>query len=385
MKLVRSLSRDRCSMREDRDAEFTVAYFRYDNGNPYQDLYFRSVEKQGVKLVAKDPARFSVKEIVDEADVVHFDWIHPYYKNASRVKSVLKSIYNAIRMEKLFTIPCFWTVHNLISHDSRLPARFEKACIRYFVERCRGLVVSSNFVKKELYREFPEARGKRIFEIPFGHYIDAYEPALSRSAACQMLGLPERGKVILFFGNLRSNKGIQELIATFVKVRRSEDMLLIAGGLPTKEVRDLLEEWAKDPQIRISVGFVRDREVPIYFGACDLVVLPFRNILNSGSSVLAASMSRCQVVPLIGSIPDHIPAVGRFGYDQRKDNGLEEALREALSCRDLVGRGERAKAEVQRTLDWDFIGKAALEMYSTVVRPGRAESNRFQKGVPEFD
>ena len=150
-------------------------------------------------------------------------------------------------------------------------------------------------------------------------------------------------------------------------------------------MRDLLGVWEKDAQIRSKVGYLEDRQVPIYFGACDFVVLPFREILNSGSSILAASMGRCQVVPLIGSIPEHIPLVGRFGYDPRKEDGLEEAFREALSCRDLVGRRERVKAEVQRTLDWDLIGKAAFEMYSTVVRPGRAESNRLRKGVPEFE
>jgi len=49
--------------------------------------------------------------------------------------------------------------------------------------------------------------------------------------------------------------------------------------------------------------FIPDREVSLYFGAADLVVLPYADVLTSGTAGLAHSMSRRLVARGLLSTP----------------------------------------------------------------------------------
>jgi glycosyltransferase involved in cell wall biosynthesis len=225
----------------------------------------------------------------------------------------------------------------------------------------------SEAVLESLFSEFPEAQAKRRFVIPHGNYCQDYPPPLPKSQARLELGLPEDAFVILFFGGLRSNKGVVELIQSFEKLENSKNSLVIAGGGETPDVSAALDRASANPRIKLYRRVIPDAEVPTFFGAADVVAFPFRSILNSGSVILALSMARCVVVPGVPSLVEQIPDFACFQFPPCDSGGLVSALGEALATPDLSDRGQQARAQMLNDRDWNTIGEKAVQMYQQLL------------------
>jgi hypothetical protein len=57
-------------------------------------------------------------------------------------------------------------------------------------------------------------------------------------------------------------------------------------------------------------GHVADEDICSLFDAADVVVLPYEDVLNSGSAILALSLDKPVIAPLVGSFPDLQSMVG---------------------------------------------------------------------------
>jgi glycosyltransferase involved in cell wall biosynthesis len=155
-------------------------------------------------------------------------------------------------------------------------------------------------------------------------------------------------------------------------VAGAKDVLLIAG-LPcdaeyAARLRGLCDQAAcEGRRVRYDPRLVPDEELQIYFNACDLVALPFRQILNSGSLLMAMSFGCPIVAPRHGSIPEIACAAAWFGYDVDDPSGLTGALREALS----VPSSDAVRREVldftRRNCDWQHVGQSVAGLYGNVL------------------
>src|SRR6185369_5537793 len=129
---------------------------------------------------------------------------------------------------------------------------------------------------------------------------DAYcNSDISREQARSKLGIRASAKVIGFFGHVELYKGVTELVETFSALPDKDAVLLVAGksSLPSAEQKSIDDIAAKDTRVVLRLEYIPPEEVTSYIRACDLMVLPFREILNSGSALLAASLDRPVLVP----------------------------------------------------------------------------------------
>ena len=104
-----------------------------------------------------------------------------------------------------------------------------------------------------------------------------------RKAARKQLNLPEDSFVVLSFGSLDWRKGLDVLVDAFALLPREGFALIIGGGAPKRVSHTVQyqEWWAKVeramdglPSVRY-IGFVADGDIPLIFGAADLVVFPY--------------------------------------------------------------------------------------------------------------
>jgi beta-1,4-mannosyltransferase len=97
-------------------------------------------------------------------------------------------------------------------------------------------------------------------------------------------------------------------------------------------------------------------------------VLPYREVLNSGSALLALSCDRPVLVPSIGSLAELEGVAGsawvRTYAGPLTSDQIENALCWAVDTR----RPPRPRLE---KLDWDEIAAATLDAYRTVVAATR--------------
>ena len=206
----------------------------------------------------------------------------------------------------------------------------------------------------------PEA--KELSVVPDGNYIESYENDVSRATARSDLGIDEESFVFVFFGQIRPYKGVPELVEAFSSLDLPDAELWIVGNPHTDDIEAQVTALAaSDPRIETRLAFVPDDRIQYYLNAADVLVLPYRKILNSGSAHLGLSFATPIVAPKIGCLPETVPPENDLLYDPAAD-GLTRALRQAYESTDLdrVGRANYQRA---RALNWDRTCELLLDVY----------------------
>jgi glycosyltransferase involved in cell wall biosynthesis len=107
---------------------------------------------------------------------------------------------------------------------------------------------------------------------------------------------------------------------------------------------------------------VDDVDVQLYFEAADWVVLPYRDVLTSGSALLALSFGRPVVAPRRGCLADLDETDGVLRYEPDHPGALAHALLHATRLDAHCWR-PRALAAARRA-DWGDIARAYARIFA---------------------
>lgn len=174
------------------------------------------------------------------------------------------------------------------------------------------------------------------------------------------------GPVILFFGLLRSYKGIDTLLEAFRKVEGAE--LWIAGN-PRMDIEPLEQLAAEAPgRVRFLPRFVEDAEIPALMRRADVVTLPYRDVEHSGVLYAALAFGKPLVLSAVGGFPD----VAELGAARLISPDDPSSLAAVLS--ELVGnvaaRKELSAAATQvaaGAYSWDEAAHQTLALYCELL------------------
>lgn len=164
---------------------------------------------------------------------------------------------------------------------------------------------------------------------------------------------PKTGPVILFFGNVRAYKGLQDLIAAFPAVRAQIDATLVVAGTFFESLdryQRQARELGVEEHVRFVAEYIPDEQVSALFARSDVVALPYRSAMGSAVLGQAAVEGRPVVATSVGPLPAMIGSRGVLVPPSDPD-ALAEGLVRALQspplppepqtgawehCRDLV-------------------------------------------------
>ena len=191
-------------------------------------------------------------------------------------------------LAKLFNLKVISIIHDIKSFG-RKDARFAKRLI--YNNLSKFVVVHNEFSKKELLKDI-KLRKTRIHIIKHGGYIEYVNRRFSKEEARKILGFSNSNVYILFFGQIKKVKGLDLLIKAFAKVKRPGIKLIIAGK-PWKtdfsQYQRLIDEYKLGHYVIKKVGYIDDKERDLLFHACDICVIPYRIIFQSGVLLMAMS------------------------------------------------------------------------------------------------
>lgn len=172
-------------------------------------------------------------------------------------------------------------LHNVISHE-KMP--FQQKLARYFLSKCSSLIVLNKKAAGELEQILPEVR----YEVLFHPFYDHYGNRISRNEALRSLNLIEDKKVILFFGFIRDYKGLDILIEA-MKFLDESYTLIIAGEVygNFRKYDELIRKLKISERIVKHLRYIPESEIPIFFSAADVCVLPYRSATQSGITGMA--------------------------------------------------------------------------------------------------
>jgi glycosyltransferase involved in cell wall biosynthesis len=192
-------------------------------------------------------------------------------------------------------------VHNLKPHEARF---FDTFFNRLFLKLYDGFVVLSASVGQDILQLKPTAKIKHIAHPPYA----IEQTALDQAKCRQQLGLDPHKKTLLFFGLIRSYKGLLELIHAF-SLLDDQYQLLIAGevygsaGVYERALAD-----SPNRNWRFVNQFIPNEEVAQYFQAADLVVLPYLSATQSGVRALALAQKRAVLCTNVGGLAEGLVA-----------------------------------------------------------------------------
>lgn len=344
---------------------------RYVKSNPYQRELAAALGDRGVRVVYAGAPPHHPLPILSgwmrrgRPRVVHLHWTHQYLGGADVTPGPLRRarFLWQLRILRRLGVRLIWTIHNLGSHEGeRSPG--ETAVHRKLFELCDAVICHCDAAAASAAEAYElDARlRRRLHVIPHGNYIGVYPNTVPRSEARSRLGLPAEARVLLFIGAVRAYKGLEELLAAFRALDEPDARLVIAGAprRPSDAV-PVVAAAAGDSRVTLRLEFIPEDQVQVFLNAADVVVLPFRDVLTSGSMVLAMSFGRAVVAPSLGCLPETLAPGGGALYEPDDPKGLATALRTALTA-DLEAMGAR-NLERARELEWGPIADATAQLY----------------------
>jgi glycosyltransferase involved in cell wall biosynthesis len=141
------------------------------------------------------------------------------------------------------------------------------------------------------------------YDLPYTRNLPEREEARSR------LGLDGEEAVFLFFGLVREYKGLDVLLEALAMLPRQRGWTCLVAG-EFYESREPYETRIRDldlaDRVRIEDRYIPNNEVPLYFAAADLTVLPYRHATQSGVAALSFALNRPVLTTSVGALPEMI-------------------------------------------------------------------------------
>lgn len=332
--------------------------------NPYAGLLERALQAHGIGLTLGD-YDFSADWLAAQRsthDVIHLNWLHAFYRrdDLDATLAAYHDFAENLHQARRLGYRIVWTLHNLYPHERPFPKIDHLA--RLLVADHADVALAHCRHAAQLLRD--RFYCDNVHVVPHGHFIDVFPNELTRTQARQQLGLDADAFVYLFFGNARGYKSIESLIDAFTGLTDADAVLglMLRNAFDPDYGQTLIDRAGGDDRMRVwtSDYFAVD-EFQLYLNAADVVVLPFSEVLTSGSAITGLGFGRPLIVPALGCLPELVDDTVGIAYDPAVPDALPHAL-EAIRQRDITALSAAARARAE-SLDWTGIAARVAALY----------------------
>jgi glycosyltransferase involved in cell wall biosynthesis len=294
--------------------------------------------RTALKLAEHAPDMLRYRRTAARADVVHFQWLSVQQLDAALLPRGR---------------PLVLTAHDVLPREAGARRR---AAQRALYERFDAIVAHSRYGAERLTGELGIER-ERVHVIPHGAFAHLAEQAAGPPP------FQTDKRVVLFFGLLRPYKGLDVLLDAW---RAIDDAELWIVGMPRMDVAELR---ARAPaSVRFVTRFVGDHELPAYFRAADLVVLPYREIEQSGVLFTALAFGKPLLVSDVGGFAEIAARGAAHAVPPGDSTALGDALRELLADpAALAALAARSHALAAGDYGWAAIARRTLALYERLL------------------
>jgi glycosyltransferase involved in cell wall biosynthesis len=226
------------------------------------------------------------------------------------------------------------------------------------------VILHEDFLKEFLVNDY-HVPSSKIVVVPHG--IEKMNQ-MNQDEAKKKLGFNNDETVILYFGYLTGYKGVDVLLEAYRKSCSflANSVLIIAGGEHPRLKRyawyrnwimqlvqtanEIAKEYPRNARI-IFTGFLREDQIPLYFSAADLVVLPYKaRFAASGPESIALAFRKKVII----STPNWIPSAD------------ELAITIARELTELKESKENSKLFTNNR-SWSNIAREYLKVYNSFL------------------
>ncbi len=301
------------------------------------------------------------------ADVWHVHWPEEFLCNRSIFSTLAGMAFAFLNAGicRVLGVRIVWTVHNLQPHERHWPL-LERVFYAVFPRLVDRFVFLSETTRHAGMRRMARIRAGATAVIPHGHYRDILGRWPDRNQARARLGLDNEVSLMLFFGQIRQYKNVPSLMRTFSAMAGSNLRLAVVGSAGGHDaLRDEVLRMAEgDDRIIADLRHVPDEELAAWVSAANLVVLPYRDIANSGSAMLALSIGRPVLVPDKGAMGELQARLGGKWVRVYQGELTPQELASAIAWSMAAG----CDGPDLNGFEWDKIAQATVAVYEGARR-----------------
>ena len=339
------------------EVELVTSRFAYgpvpeDGGYGVTEFFYRRAAgrsgraRTALRILEHAPDMVRYRRLAARADIAHYQWL-PAPAFDSRLLPSRR--------------PRVLTAHNVVPHE---PRRRQVAALRRLFERMDAVVVHSEHSAARAVDELG-LDPARVHVVPHGAF-DYLTRLPERTALPPELAAVE-GPVVLCFGLMRHYKGIDVLLRAAPRVEGAEIWVVGRPLMPLEPLRRLAD--AAGNRVRLVPRFISDPEIPAYFERADLVVLPYRDIDQSGVLYTALAFGKPLVLSAVGGFVE----VGNT-HDAARLVPPEDPPALAHAVRELLGDsparaalGAAARRAAEGPYSWDVAAARTLDLYRDLL------------------
>jgi glycosyltransferase involved in cell wall biosynthesis len=260
------------------------------------------------------------------------------------------------------------TVHDVKPHYERFVSR--ASFIKRSLHIPKRLIVHYENGQKQLADHWGIC-SDHIDVIPHGIMPVQNPPTMAD--ARKKLNLPQDRQIILFFGGIRPNKGLDVLLKALkiVKERNERVLLVIAGGLlgrfSFESYSDTIRKAGLSDHVRTFIDFIPEEDVDYFFAASNLVVLPYLKFeAQSGVLLRAYAHKKPVVASNLGAMGELVSS-DNIGLTV-EPGAIEPLARAVINALDGLDKFQsRYSPELESKYSWEHIAELTMRSYEAAI------------------
>lgn len=357
------------------DIDKTTELFADFNKVTFHTVYRYQPKGSSIWKKAKNILRFYYLQakhlIFSKAGIVHFQWLDRYYF-ADRI---LLPLLGRIGGHKIVL-----TVHNVnAGKRNGRDTWFNRLTLHGAYKLSHHLIVHTPKSRQELVDDF-NVNSQKISVIKHGMNNKVAQKGISTEEAREKFGIPLQNKVVLFFGNIDYYKGLDLFVQSIAETEsqlREQLTILIAGNYKSvpyiRQVHDLIEQSTYRDKIIDHIRFIPDEDIESYFMASDCIVLPYRDIYQSGVLFMAYNFGLPILATKVGNfendiIEDKTGLLIEEITPQSIARGIEKYFRSDLYF-NLQEERSNIRMWSYSVFSWAAIGMETHDLYVKLLNP----------------
>ncbi|MBA7489548.1 Phosphatidyl-myo-inositol mannosyltransferase [subsurface metagenome] len=300
----------------------------------------------------------------------HYDIVHlhyPFYFGSEMVYIISK-----LHRQKYIV-----TYHHDVINTGLL-GLFSKAhaltLMRLVVRNAAAICVTSlDYAQHSLIRDIVEKKTMYVVEVPNGVDIRRFNPEVDGSEI-KLRHCIKDEDLVLFVGTLDKPhyfKGLAYLLKSFAEINNTNTKLVVVGDGELKQYYIEMSNKLSISNKTIFAGGVSEKDLPKYYAACDVLVLPSVTMGEAFGIVLVEAMASGEAViasnlPGVRTVVSH--GVDGFLVEPGSIKDLSCKLQYLLDNENLRARfGSHGRKKVEQKYTWVRIARMLENVYREVL------------------
>lgn len=274
----------------------------------------------------------------DSYDFVHIHWPEALFDWKEPAAKELDELELMIRKWKKKSI-LIYTKHDYLRNKGTTP-NFTRLFL--LIEKCSDVFIHLGEFSKNIYsKKYPLARHTIIYHPLYLNNFKLIEKPKARKA----LGISKNDFVIIAPGNIRNYSERDMVLHAFDTLKQPNKVLIFTnvhvemrydfpGRIKLKKVFDiknlLIERFKQNhqpPKYIFNYNIIAKEELEFKMSAADIVIIPRKDILNSGNVFLGLTFNKILVGPAIGNIEEQLKELGLPVFDPKNKKSILKALK----------------------------------------------------------